>query len=127
MSNEIPLDVDIENDPRERIIREQAEVIEQQAAQIKKWEVTNQEQSAKKPIFTENYSLERYNTQKTKQAKKESKKTPGRKPTKSKRDQATNKIDLYPENISHEQCTFDSQSDQAGATKSRRTGVHRIS
>lgn len=117
MSNEIPLDIDIENDPREQIIREQAEMIEQQASRIKELEAKVERltellegkakaKSAKKPIFTENYSLERSKTQKDQQTQKEPKKTPGRKTTKSKRDQSTKKIDLYPENIGHEQCTF---------------------
>ena len=124
-------DFRLEIEKRDRIIREQAGVIKLQAARIEKLEAADQEReatiqkleakierllellegkaktkSAKKPIFAENYSLERNKTQKDKQTEKEPKKTAGRKPTKSKQDQATKKIDLYPENVSHPQCTF---------------------
>jgi hypothetical protein len=122
-------DFRLEIEQRDRIIREQAEMIEQQAARIEKQAATIEKleakverlmellegkaktKSAKKPIFTENYSLERNSlernqTQKDKQAKKEPKKTAGRKPTEEKRDQATKKIDVYAENASHAECTF---------------------
>ncbi len=110
-------DLSITNDPRDRIIQELSARNQELEARVEELEAKVERllkllegkaktKSAKKPIFTENYSLERNKTQTDKQAKKEPKKTAGRKPTEEKRDQATKKIDLYPENISHAKCTF---------------------
>ncbi len=110
-------DLNITNDPPDRIIQElsarnrelEAKVEELEAKVERLLELLEgkaKAKSAKKPIFAENYSLERNKKQNEKQTEKEPKKTPGRKPTESKRDQSTKKIDLYPENVSHAQCTF---------------------
>jgi len=95
--------------------QEQAATVQKQAATIleleakverllKLLEGKAEAKSAKKPIFTENYSLER--NKKDKPTKKEPTKTAGRKTTKSKLDQVTKKTNIYPENVSHAKCEF---------------------
>ena len=110
-------DLSLTNDPRDRIIQELSARNQELEARVEELEAKVERllellegkakaKSAKKPLFKENYSLERNKTQKDKQAKKEPKKTAGRKPTEEKLDQATKKIDLYPENVSHAKCKF---------------------
>ncbi len=127
-------DSSIKYDPRDRIIREQAETIRQQelasrqqnrqqADRIEELETTvgtlqtkvehlvellegkAKSKAAKKPVFTENYSLLRNKKQKEKRAKV-SKKSTGRKPTEAKRDSATKQIDIHAEGVDHHECTF---------------------
>ncbi len=115
-------DQGLENDPRDRIIREQAKIIKQQALEnqqqadrlkvleakverlLELLEGKAASKAAKKPIFTENYSLER--NQINKQPKKETQKSTGRKPTAAKRDSATKKIDIYAEAVDPDDCIF---------------------
>jgi len=99
------------SDPRDVTIRQQAETIRQQADRLKQLEdqVKRLEallegkadsKSAKKPVFKDNYSLDR---NKNKQ-KKPKKKSTGRKPTRHKRNLATQVIDIYADGVAREQC-----------------------
>ena len=91
-------------DPRDAIIRQQAETIQRQAELLVELqdkvehlqallEGKADAKSAKKPIFTENYSLNRNKRRK----KKPRKKSTGRKPKQAKRDLATEEIEIYAE------------------------------
>jgi len=99
------------SDPRDETIRQQAETIRQQADRLKQLEDQVKQlkallaskadaKAAKKPVFTENYSLDR---NKNKQ-KKPKRKSTGRKPTHLKRELATQTIDVYADGIAREQC-----------------------
>ena len=99
------------SDPRDETIRQQAETIRQQADRLKRLEdqVKRLEallaskadtKAAKKPVFNENYSLDRNKNKK----KKPKRKSTGRKPTQNKRDLATQTIDIYADGIAREQC-----------------------
>lgn len=99
------------SDPRDVTIRQQAETIRQQADRLQQLEDQVKRlqalldgkadaKAAKKPVFTENYSLDRNKNKK----KKPKRKSTGRKPTQDKRDLATQAIDIYPEGVAREQC-----------------------
>lgn len=101
-------------DPRDETIRQQAETIEQLTQRLR--ELENQvkhlkallerkadAKAAKKPVFKENYSLDR-NKKKKLENKKPKPKSTGRKPTQDKSDLATQTIDIYPEGVAREQC-----------------------
>ena len=99
-------------DPRDAIIRQQAETIQRQADLLVELqdkvehlqallEGKADAKSAKKPIFTENYSLNRNKRRK----KKPRKKSTGRKPKQAKRDLATEEIEIYAEGVARDQCT----------------------
>ncbi len=103
-------------DPRDQIIREQAGIIAQQAVRIEKLESQVKQlmellerkaksKAARKPVFAEIYSLERNQKQKKKQTKKP-RQSAGRKPTKTKRDQSTKKIAIYPDGVASKDCTL---------------------
>ncbi len=103
-------------DPRDKIIREQAariefleDKVEKLESQVKRLlellEGKAKSKAAKKPVFAENYSLERNQKKKVKQTK-QPRKLAGRKPTKTKRNQSTKKVEIYPENVSHAKCTL---------------------
>ena len=98
-------------DWRDAIIQEQTETIQRQAEKLKQLEEQVERlkallegkadtKAAKKPVFNENYSLDRNKNRK----KKPKKKSTGRKPTQDKRDLATIAIDIYPEGVASEQC-----------------------
>jgi hypothetical protein len=98
-------------DWRDAIIQEQAETIRKQAERLKQLEEQVERlkallegkadtKAAKKPVFNENYSLDRNKNKK----KKPKRKSTGRKPTQDKRDLATIAIDIYPEGVASEQC-----------------------
>lgn len=93
-------------------LRQQAEIIRQQAERIGKLEEEVQqlkqllegkagEKAAKKPKFTENYSLDR---NKRNKSKKKRKKSTGRKNSQSKRESVTVHIDVYPDSVPPENC-----------------------
>lgn len=92
-------------DPRDAIIRQQAERIEQleqDVASLKALiEAKADSKASKKPTFSENYSLGR---NKKTNKKKPKKKSTGRKPNKGKDKLATQSIDIYPEDVPPEQC-----------------------
>ena len=99
------------SDPRDVTIRQQAETIRQQADRLKQLEDEVKRllallegkadaKAAKKPVFKENYSLDR---NKNKQ-KKPKRKSTGRRPTQNKRDLATQAIDIYADGVAREQC-----------------------
>lgn len=99
------------SDPRDVTIRQQAETIRQQAERLRQLEDQVKRlqalldgkadaKAAKKPVFTENYSLDRNKNKK----KKPKRKSTGRKPTHDKRDLATQAIDIYPDGVAREQC-----------------------
>ena len=106
------------SDPRDETIRQQAETIRQQAETIRRLEGRLKQledevqrllallegkadaKSAKKPVFKENYSLDR---NKNKQKRPKPKST-GRKPTQNKRDLTTQAIDIYAGGVAREQC-----------------------
>jgi len=99
------------SDPRDVTIRQQAETIRQQADRLKQLEDEVKRllalldgkadaKSARKPVFKDNYSLDR-NKNKKKQRKK---KSTGRKPTRSKHKLATQAIDIYADGVAREQC-----------------------
>jgi hypothetical protein len=93
-------------DPRDVTIRQQAETIRLQADRLHQLEDQVKRlqalldgkadaKAAKKPVFTENYSLDRNKNKK----KKPKRKSTGRKPTHDKRDLATPAMDIYPEGV----------------------------
>ena len=99
------------SDPRDVTIRQQAETIRQQADRLQQLEDQVKRlqallegkadaKAAKKPVFKENYSLDRNKNKK----KKPKRKSTGRKPTQDKRDLATQAIDIYPDGVAREQC-----------------------
>jgi hypothetical protein len=99
-------------DHRDAIICQQAETIQQQADLLVELEAKVERlqallegkadaKSAKKPIFTENYSLDRNKRRK----KKPRRKSTGRKPKDAKRALATQEIDIYAEGVARDQCT----------------------
>jgi len=99
------------SDPRDVTIRRQAETIRQQADRLKQLEDEVKRllallegkadaKSAKKPVFKDNYSLDRNKNKK----KKPKKNSTGRKPTRNKRKLATQAIDIYAEDVAREQC-----------------------
>lgn len=99
------------SDPRDVTIRQQAETIRQQADRLKQLEDEVKRllalleskadaKAAKKPVFKENYSLDRNKIKK----KKPKQKSTGRKPTQNKRDLATQAIDIYAAGVAREQC-----------------------
>ncbi|MCP4885534.1 MAG: transposase [Gammaproteobacteria bacterium] len=99
------------SDPRDVTIRQQAETIQQQANRLKKLEDQVKRlqallegkadaKAAKKPVFKENYSLDRNKNKK----KKPKRKSTGRKPTQNKRDLTTQTIDIYADGVAREQC-----------------------
>ena len=99
-------------DPRDALIRQPAEQIEQQAERIKQLEqdvaalkalieAKADSKASKKPTFSENYSLGR---NKKTNKKKPKKKSTGRKPSKGKDKLATKSVDIYPENLPPEHC-----------------------
>ena len=101
------------SDPRDITIRQQAETIRQQADRLKQLEDQVKRlqallegkadaKSAKKPIFTENYSLGRNKNKK----KKPKRKSTGRKPTQNKRDLVSQTIDIFSEGVAREQCVL---------------------
>ena len=98
-------------DPRDVTIRRQAETIRQQADRLKQLEDEVKRllallkgkadsKAAKKPVFKENYSLDRNKNKK----KKLKRKSTGRKPTRNKRDLATQAIDVYAAGVAREEC-----------------------
>jgi transposase len=100
-----------QTDPRDVTIRQQAETIRQQAERVQELEEQVKRllsllegkagaKAAKKPVFTENYSLDRNKNKK----KKPRRPSTGRKPTLNKSDLATRAIDIYPEGVAREQC-----------------------
>lgn len=100
-------------DPRDVRIRELLDMVEQQAARIKELEekldqlqallkAKAESKAAKKPDFTENYSLGRNKLQN--QDKKSTNKRPGRKPQYAKRDRATLPVDVYPDGVDRKKC-----------------------
>ncbi len=99
------------SDPRDVTIRQQAETIRQQADRLRQLEDQVKRlqallegkadaKAAKKPVFNENYSLDRNKNKR----KKPKRKSTGRKPTQDKRDLATQALDIYPEGVAREQC-----------------------
>ena len=99
------------SDRRDVTIRQQAETIRQQADRLKQLEDEVKRllalldgkadaKSAKKPVFKDNYSLDRNKNKK----KKPKKKSTGRKPTRNKRKLATQTIDIYADGVAREQC-----------------------
>lgn len=103
---------DIIFDPRDEIIRQQAERIQQQDERIKQLEQDilslqalieskADAKASKKPVFKENYSLGR--NQKTNN-KKPKKKSTGRKPNDGKEKLATKSVDIYPDDAPPQQC-----------------------
>ena len=106
------------SDPRDETIRQQAETIRQQAETIRRLEGRLKQledevqrllallegkadaKSAKKPVFKENYSLDRNKNKK----KRPKPKSTGRKPTQNKRDLTTQAIDIYAGGVAREQC-----------------------
>ena len=99
------------SDPRDVTIREQAETIRQQADRLKQLEGEVKRllalldgkadaKSAKKPVFKDNYSLDRNKNRK----KRPKQKSTGRKPTRNKRKQVTQAIDIYADGVAREQC-----------------------
>jgi len=99
------------SDPRDVTIQQQAETIRQQADRLKQLEDEVKRllslldgkadaKAAKKPVFKDNYSLDRNKNKK----KKPKKKSTGRKPTRNKRKLATRAIDIYAEGVAREQC-----------------------
>ncbi len=98
-------------DPRAVTIRQQAETIRQQADRLKQLEDEVKRllallegkadaKAAKKPVFKENYSLDRNKNKK----KKPKRKSTGRRPAQNKRDLATQAIDIYADGVAREQC-----------------------
>jgi hypothetical protein len=91
-------------DPRDEIIRQQGEKIQQLEEELAKLRALLKgkadAKAAEKPTFTENYSFDR-NKRRAKSAKK---KSTGRKPKKIKRQQATEQVDLYPDGIDRQAC-----------------------
>ena len=98
-------------DTRDEIIRQQAEEIRQQAEKIRQLEAEvaalrallegkADAKAAKKPTFTENYSLGRN----PRREKKPRKKSSGRKPKDLKQDLATQQENVYPEGADPQQC-----------------------
>jgi transposase len=98
-------------DPRDVTIRQQAETIRRQANRLKQLELEvkrllallqgkTDSKAAKQPVFKENYSLDR-NKNKRKKLKR---KSTGRKPTRNKRDLATQAIDIYAGGVAREEC-----------------------
>lgn len=99
-------------DSRDAIIQQQAETIKQQEdllvelrEKVKRLQALLESKAdakaAKKPVFTENYSLNRNKRRK----KKPKKKSTGRKPKQAKRELATQEIDIYAEGVSRDECT----------------------
>jgi len=93
-----------ENDPRDAIIREQAELIAELQEKVDRLQALLESKAdakaAKKPIFTENYSADRNKNRE----KKTKKKSTGRKPTDAKRDLVTQEINIYAEGAAREEC-----------------------
>jgi len=98
-------------DPRDVTIRQQTETIRQQADRLRQLEDEVKRllallkgkadnKAAKKPVFKENYSLDRNKNKK----KKLKRKSTGRKPTRNKRDLATQAIDIYAAGVAREEC-----------------------
>lgn len=99
------------SDPRDVTIRQQAETICRLEGRLKQLEDEVKRllallegkadaKAAKKPVFKENYSLDRNKNKK----KKPKRKSTGRKPTHNKHDLATQTIDIYADGIAREQC-----------------------
>jgi transposase len=99
------------SDPRDVTIRQQAETIRQLEYRLKQLEDEVKRllallegkadaKSAKKPVFKDNYSLDRNKNKK----KRPKKKSTGRKPTRNKRKLATQVIDIYADGVAREQC-----------------------
>jgi transposase len=99
------------SDPRDVTILQQAETIRQLEYRLKQLEDEVKRllallegkadaKSAKKPVFKDNYSLDRNKNKK----KKPKKKSTGRKPTRNKRKLATQVIDIYADGVAREQC-----------------------
>jgi len=99
------------SDPRDVTIRQQAETIRQQADRLKQLEDEVKRlldllqgkadaKAAKKPVFKENYSLDRNKNKK----KKPKRKSTGRKPTQNKRDLVTQAINIYADGVDRDQC-----------------------
>jgi len=93
-------------------IQEQAKPIQEQAERIRQLEEEIERlkklvegkadaKTAKKPKFTENYSLDRNKRNKQKKGRK---KSTGRKPQEAKRDLATLKVDIYAAGVAREEC-----------------------
>lgn len=100
-----------ELDGYQELIRQQAELIQQQAERIQQLEDEVQRlkkllegkaeaKTAKKPRFSENYSLDRNKRNKQKKRKKST----GRKPNAAKRESTTLEVDVYPEGVAREDC-----------------------
>ena len=89
------------------IIRQQAERIEQLEEEVERLkqllEGKANEKAAKKPKFTENYSLDRNKRNKDKKKKKRKKST-GRKTSQSKRESVALHLDVYPDDVPPEDC-----------------------
>ena len=99
-------------DPRDAIIRQQADRIQQQDERINQLEQDvlslkalieskADAKSSKKPVFKENYSLGR---NKKTNNKKPKKKSTGRKPNDGKEKLATESVDIYPDDAQPQQC-----------------------
>jgi hypothetical protein len=91
-------------DPRDALIREQAEKIKQLVEEVARLKALLEGKAdgkvAKPPKFTENYSLDRN----PRRQKKPRKKSTGRKPQAGKLDLATEQRDVYPEGAAREEC-----------------------
>jgi uncharacterized small protein (DUF1192 family) len=96
---------DVPFDPRDVTIRQQVELIrqlEEEVARLKALiEGKADAKAAKKPVFKENYSLDR--NMKTRK-KKPKKKSTGRKPASDKRDLASKVVVVYAQGVEPEQC-----------------------
>ena len=99
------------SDARDVTIQQQAETIRRQADRLKQLEeevkrllglleVKADAKASKKPVFTDNYSLDRNKNNK----KKPKRKSTGRKPTRNKRKLATQTINIYADGVDREQC-----------------------
>lgn len=98
-----------------QVIEQQARMIEQQADKLKQLEdkVKRLEalveskadaKASKKPVFTENYSLDRNKKQKKSKKNSKKKKRAGRKPTRDKHGLATIVVDVYADGVAHDEC-----------------------
>jgi len=100
----MPNEQDSSVDARDEIIRQQSEKIRRLEEEVTKLrallEGKADAKAAKKPTFTENYSLDRNK----RRAKKPRKKSTGRKPTRLKRQHATTEVDIYPEGVDRPKC-----------------------
>ncbi len=94
------------NKQQAEIIRQQAERIEQVEEEVRRLkqllEGKADAKAAKKPKFTENYSLDR--NERNKQKKKKRKKSTGRKTNQAKRQLVTLHLDVYPDDVPSEDC-----------------------